>query len=202
MSEPVGSTENLVPTPMTPPRLPVAQETVESRIQRLEAALAAMQDTKLMEDRLLERVMTRVDQQPTENGTASSLLGAASPLVPAAAQLIASQIGAATSPTAPDTGSIFSARTWLLTDLMQEFRTFFAMYLDFRYTTTWLAKIVPLAALAIFALSWIFLRSLVLVVGPVLDYAIDLILVIVVYKTWQREAARYRQAVAHLPARR
>jgi hypothetical protein len=85
--------------------------------------------------------------------------------------------------------------------LVQEFRTFFAMFADFRYRTSWWSKVIPLVALILFALSWTFLHGSVMFIGSFLDYVFDFFLLIVVYKTLQREAARYRAVLPHLPPR-
>jgi hypothetical protein len=192
--------------------LPVAAteppEALNDRLRRLEAALAAIQDTKLMEDRLLERVIHRIDRTPTNgNGQASdhaaaaAMLDAGSRLLPGAMRVLGSQIGAATSPTAPPSNGLLSAQSWLLTDLLQEIRTFFVMFVDHRYRTSWLAKLIPPMAFVIFVLSWIFMHGSVIFIGSLLDYTLDFFLAILVYKTLQREAARYRIAVAGLPPR-
>jgi hypothetical protein len=201
-----------------PPPLPLPQarlapepteEELNERIRRLEAALAAMQDTKLMEDRLIERVIHRIDQAPangtgqatSEDKAAEAMIAAGSRLIPSAMRVLGSQIGAATSPTAPPSSGLLSAQSWLLTDLLQELRTFFAMYIDHRYRTSWPAKLVPPMAFAIFVLSWIFMHGSVIFIGSLLDYTLDFLLAILVYKTLQREATRYRAAVAGLPPR-
>jgi hypothetical protein len=173
---------------------PEAGESMESRVRRLEAALAAIQDTRLMEDRVIEKVVSRIDQAPAATP-------ASSPPPPAdALHAAASQLDSMTSPTAPENGSLFSAKTWLLTDIIQEVRTFFAMFLDFRYKATMPSKLIPLVALVIFIMSWTVVRSIP-IMGMVFDYAIDLFLVILVYKTLQREAARYRAIEPTLPLR-
>lgn len=196
------------PPPQAKLAPPETTEELNDRIHRLEAALAAMQDTKLMEDRLIERVIHRIDQTPT-NGTAqthddaaaAAMLDAGSRLIPSAMRVIGSQINAATSPTAAPSTSFLSAQSWLLTDMLQEIRTFFVMFVDHRYRTTWVAKIIPLAALALFIMSWIFRYLGSWAILGVFDYALDFFLVILVYKTLQREAGRYRAAVAGLPPR-
>ena len=96
-------------------------------------------------------------------------------------------------PTAP--------RKWIITDIIQEVRTFFVMYFDYRYRVATPARVIPAVALVLFLASWLGLRSFVFAAfgGPVIDYALNFFLVILVYKTMQREAARYRAQFASLP---
>jgi hypothetical protein len=184
--------------PPLPPPYDESTETVDERLRRLEAALAAMQDTKLMEDRLLERVVHRIDQSQAngsaDSAAASAMLDAGAKLLPGAMRRFGAQLNAATSPTAPPSTGMFSAKSWLITDLIQEIRTFFVMFLDYRYRTSWLSRIVPIAAFAIFVLSWIFLRSMPFI-GGLFDYLLDFFLIVIVYKTLQREAERYRSVI-------
>ncbi len=62
-------------------------ETVDDRLRRLESALAAMQDTKIMEERLLERVVHRIDQNHA-NGS-DDVLDAGAKLIPGAMRYLA-----------------------------------------------------------------------------------------------------------------
>src|SRR5262245_37462098 len=112
---------------------------MEDRLDRLEQAIAALQDTKLMEERLLERVMNRVDQAvttpqappgatlaPPETHSANdALVGAGMALLPSALRAVSSGLNSATDPRRYDSQrpSLFSAQSWLLLDLVQELRT-------------------------------------------------------------------------------
>lgn len=176
----------------------IAGESIDVRMRRLESAIASLQDTRIIEERVLERVQQTAVSQAQSN----ALVDAGKSLLPGMLKAVGSQFDAATSPSAPPgAGSIFSARTWLLTDLIQEVRTFFVMYFDYRYKPTWMAKVIPPAALVIFLFSWLLIRNgiTIPVIGPLFDYALNFFLVIVVYKTLQREAARYRSQIAFLP---
>jgi hypothetical protein len=108
---------------------------------------------------------------------------------------LGAQLNAATSPSAAPSGGMLSAKSWLLTDLIQEIRTFFVMFLDHRYRTSWLTRLVPIVAFVLFVLSWIFMHGSVPFLGSLFDYALDFFLVVVVYKTLQREAERYRALI-------
>lgn len=199
-SEHVMSSLPVAPlAPPPPPPYDESTETVDERLRRLEAALAAIQDTKLMEDRLLERVVHRIDQSQA-NGTADSaataaMLDAGAKLLPGAMRRFGAQLNAATSPSAAPSTGIFSAKSWLITDLIQEIRTFFVMFLDHRYRTSWVSRIVPIAAFVVFVLSWIFMHGTVPFLGSLFDYVLDFFLIVIVYKTLQREAERYRAVI-------
>src|SRR5438105_15128897 len=52
---------------VTPPAHDETVEALEHRVRRLEDALAALQDTQLMEDRVVERVRQRVELHHVEN---------------------------------------------------------------------------------------------------------------------------------------
>ncbi len=176
-------------------------ESTDERLRRLEAALAAMQDTNVMEQRLLERVSERLNSSaaPPANDS-SAIVEAGKVILPGMIRAVGSQLNAATSPSAAPGSSVFSARTWILTDIIQEVRTFFVMYFDYRYQVSLVARIVPLAALAIFILGWV-LKSFMAdnFFGAALQHFTNLVLVVIVYRTMQREAARYRAHFAYLP---
>ncbi len=70
------------------------------------------------------------------------------------------------------------------------------MFMDHRYRTSWLTRIVPIAAFVLFILSWIFMHGNFFI-GSVFDYTLDFFLVVVVYKTLQREANRYRAQIPY-----
>jgi hypothetical protein len=191
--------------PPPPPSYDDPNETVDERLRRLESALAAMQDTKLMEERLLERMVHRIDQGhpngAADSAAADAMLNAGAKILPGAMRRLGARLNAATSPSAAPSGGILSAKSWLLTDLIQEIRTFFVMFLDYRYRSSWLSRIVPIVAFVIFVLSWIFMHGSVPFVGSLLDYALDFFLVVIVYKTLQREAERYRSVIPATPPR-
>jgi len=185
---------------------PESGESMESRIRRLEAAIAAMQDTRLMEERVVDKVVSRIDQPqappaPQQAAPAGAPTDSSAAMLPEMMHSVGSQLDAMTSPAASSDGSLFSAKTWLLTDIIQEVRTFFTLYFDFRYKTTLAAKIVPPVAFVLFVLSWTVMHGSMPFIGSVFDYVFDFVLAIVVYKTLQREAARYRAAVETLPPR-
>ena len=145
-----------------------------------------------MEQRLLERVSERLDS--------SAAPPASDGILPGMVRAVGSQLNAATSPTASSSGSVFAARHWIITDIIQEVRTFFVMYFDYRYRVSTPARVVPLVAFVVFILAWV-MKSFMAdnFFGAALQHLTNLVLVVIVYKTMQREAARYRAHFAYLP---
>jgi hypothetical protein len=189
--------------PLAPPD---PAESMEQRIRRLEKAISAMQDTRLMEERVVEKVVNRIDQAPQQapahpGEAADGTTNGGPELLSGSVRAVGSQLVAMTSPAAESNGSVFSAKSWILTDIAQEIRTFFVMFFDFRYRTSPIAKIIPIGAFFMFVLSWIFMQGSVIFIGSLMNYMLDLFLVILVYKTLQREAARYRAILPSLPPR-
>jgi len=182
---------------------------MEDRLHRLEQAIAALQDTKLMEERLLERVMNRVDQAPAtpqappvatlappeNHGANDAIVGAGMALLPGALRAVSSSLNSATDPRRYDSQrpSLFSAQSWLLLDLVQELRTFGMMMLDYRFRPSWTVKTVPICCLALVILNFVFLGGIF--------HLLDIIPTIVAYKTLSREAQRYRAELPYMPQR-
>lgn len=174
---------------------PPAGDTMASRLNRLEHAIAALQDTRLMEERLVERLSSRLPA-PSAPAAKDALAEAGKTLLPTAMRAVAATANAAALP--PN-------RSWLVFDLLHDFRTFWRMPFDYRYRLSWAAKLVPLAGIGMIIFSWVFVRGTsflgggVPVVGGVLDVLIVILTSVVVFKTWSREAARYREQTANLP---
>src|SRR5580704_15638987 len=84
------------------PGLAGSGESFERRIRRLEDAVAAMQDTQLMEDRVVERVVERVDLYPQLPASPGLFAGAARMLLP---KTIDAPPDAAATPPAAATGA-------------------------------------------------------------------------------------------------
>jgi hypothetical protein len=171
-------------------------EQFDARLRRLEAAIVAMQDTRLMEERLIERVHKRLETNPLPSAATGVLIDAGKNLLPTAMRAL----NEATAPAGyvpVSTGS----KGWIPLELLTEFRTFWNMVLDFRFHVSWTAKLVPLAALSIAVISWIFFRGVVPILCPIVDYMLWMFLTVVVYKTWLREANRYREQTYYLPPR-
>jgi hypothetical protein len=182
-------------------------EPLEVRLRRLESALAAMQDTKLMEERLMERVVSRMDQPmppqatlaPPDGSTqgmpAGMMVEAGKALLPGAMRVFSSELRSATNPASGQSNSILAPENWLLTDVIYDVRTCVAMYFDYRYRTTWSAKLVP--AFLLLIIIWVIIWP----PFPLFNYILPPILFLVIFKALMREAARYRAMLPYLPKR-
>jgi hypothetical protein len=181
----------------TAPSPPVARPaTLEERIRRLEDVVATLQDTRPLEDRIVEKVSTRIKRQTPRADSESTgiLANAGKKLFSGALSVARPEPDASAGAPQPPPAAPGSGRPWLLYDLYSELRTMVRMYVDRRYRVSWLARIVPLGALIVYLFSWFILGNLWMV-GPLFDRVIDLLLACLVYKVLAREAARYRQTV-------
>src|SRR4051794_6851827 len=98
---------------------PADGEALERRVRRLEDAVAAIQDTQIMEDRVVERVAHRVEHASYAQGP-GMIVSAARMLMPKSVDAIP-EGGAAP----PDTGTsapIDSRSPWMVLGVLQELR--------------------------------------------------------------------------------
>jgi hypothetical protein len=179
-------------------------EVLEQRVRRLEDAIAALQDTQIMEDRVVERVRQRVEMHHVDTRPPGLIVSAARMLLPkqvedvppdadgrAAAADGTTTNGAAAPPAeAPQPG-------WLLVELYREIRGMMRMFADHRYRMSWTGKAVPLAAILVAIISWLLISGIPLV-GGLLDRVVDLTLIVLVYKAMSRELCRYRELLARI----
>lgn len=136
---------------------------LDKRVQRLESAVTALSDTKLMEDRVADRVVTRLKREKESASNAPT-----------------------TSDTPPE-----PPRGWFLTELWTECRYFVRMLSDHRYPFSFSARIGPLAIFCAYFLAWLIIGWIPFV-GSIAERIVDLILAAVLYKILSREVARYR----------
>lgn len=151
---------------------------VEQRLRRLEAAVAALQDTQLIEERIAERVV-----QKSKRTTLTSVRDTAGVIVNAGKALVPAMANAAT-PTADKPG-------WLLVDLWSELRTFGKMLFDHRYPFSYAGRFGPVVIACAYAFSWLFLSGMPLI-GGVSERLVDVALAFILYKIMSREVQRYR----------
>jgi hypothetical protein len=202
----------------------VALVSLEQRVHRLEDAVALLQDTHQLEERVLERI-ARGRIQAAVPDSAGMILDAGRRLLPAAVEVIHAQANvadaqvhaaaqahadAAPRPEAPPRPAARPAtglrRPWFLVDLYAELRAMLHMYVDPRYRMTWQGRVVPLALAAAIATSWLWVPGVGLlnkvsvdVVGTLLIKIVDLVLAYFLIKFLSREATRYRETAPDLP---
>jgi hypothetical protein len=174
-------------------------EALEARLRRLESAIAAIADTNLMEERLMQRVMMRMDQpQPSGQvapGTpipAGMMIEAGKALLPGAMQAISNELKTATNPQTAQPSSFLAPQAWLLTDMIFDIRTFLGMYFDYRYHPGWTAKVIPPLGLILLIVTYFVFTTIPMVL-------VDLLIIMIVYKSLLREGARYRAMLPYLP---
>jgi hypothetical protein len=175
------------------------RETLAQRVQRLEDAVAALQDTQHLEDRVYERVTERLQGKP-----AAAPSRAVKTMIAAERRTTEPQPATAEEPlpAAPAllpalTAPLLRPSAWLLFDLISEARTILRMFFDIRYRVAWSTYLVVLVLVPFIITShwWVPLSGFP-VVGPLIDKVVDLILAFVVFKVLSREARRYREVVA------
>jgi hypothetical protein len=211
MTEQAPTADNPQPATGDAPRDGAAArvEALEGRVRRLEDALAALQDTRALEERVVERVAAKVGPGDP-NGlreSAGLIMEAGRHLLPAAAGALAGGADAAEAharaqaqPAAP------GRRPWLLFEVYAELRAMVRMYVDPRFRLTWQARLLPLVLLVAIATSglWLpgndFLNKITLnIVGTLYEKVVDLALAFVLFKVLHREVSRYRQSSPDLP---
>ena len=183
-------------------------EALEQRVRRLEDAIAALQDTQIMEDRVVERVRQRVELHHVEQPRPAGLfVSAARMLMPKQVEEVPpDQPHADASAAATDGATANGTNTpppeatqpgWLLVELYREIRGMMRMFADHRYRMTWTSKAVPLAAILVAVISWLLISGIPLI-GGLLDRAVELTLIVLVYRSMCRELSRYRELLSRI----
>jgi hypothetical protein len=204
MLDEAAITETQPPPPADEARLPA----LEQRVRHLEDVVAGLQDTRALEERVVERVTAQVTPvQP--NGvreSAGRLLDAGRTLLPAAVAAVAATASAVAPPEPEPRAAVPTSaplrRPYLLFDIYAEFRAVLRMYLDPRFRLTWAARVAPLVLLAAIATSWIWLPGtsiLPSIIATLLMKVIDLLLAYALFKVVHGEVTRYRNTSPDLP---
>jgi hypothetical protein len=208
---PVGSVLELaLAPPLAQPvslTLPPTEPTLASltqRVEKLEAAMSQVQDVQAFEQRIAERVANRIQREKPAPAAepASPVLAKAAALLGAGKQLIPSLVrqDAAPAASSPRQAHPASTRMWLVWELLAEARTILRMYVDPRWSLSWMGRIVPPVLLAAFVLVyyWVPFTSFY-VVGPLLEKSVQLVIAFVLFKVLGHEARRYREKAPDLP---
>ena len=192
-------------------------EPLEERVRRLEAWVQELQESRVTEDAVADRVILRLratagDALPlvTAEGV---LLEPAAAAAPAALALPAptpapDMTAAAPMPGPPPSGAVLhppeapdpARRRWLLPQLWDELRLMARMYFDSRYRVSRTAQFALPVILVLFALNYfVFAVTFALpVVSPVLERLVCVLLGVLFYKLLTREIARYRAVLDYL----
>jgi hypothetical protein len=140
--------------------------TLDTRVQRLEDAVAAMQDTHLMEERILERLHER-------------------PQVKSGPAPLEDHVTANTPHTSQTPPPVaMSALT--------EWRAIVRMFFDVHYHIAWTTRFLAIVLVAVIVTSqWWFPLVHVPIMGPIFDKTLDILVAFVLYRVLATEARRY-----------
>jgi hypothetical protein len=156
---------------------------LEGRVRALENSVAALGDTRQIEERITERVAAQANKV-----SVASVVEAfsAKPLPPAVNNLV----GAATQ---PSTLRQVAQSSWLAYDMVQELVTIGRMLLDRHYHTAWLTRFfVIVFAIAILTSGlWVPLSG-VSVIGSIVEKLVNLFLGGVMFLALVCETRRYK----------
>jgi hypothetical protein len=162
-------------------------ETLEQRVQRLEDAVASLQDSGPLEERITQRVADRLQGRAAPATGLADKVSATRPAPP--------------PPTgkpflsAPSVGPQVARQTWLIFDVLAELRAMVRMFFDVRYHVGWSTRLTVLVLVPLlFLWHWWVPLTGVWLFGPLLEKSVDLVLAFFIYKALSREAQRYREA--------
>jgi hypothetical protein len=213
------------PAPCEP--LVASAVSLEQRVRRLEDAVAQLQDTRPLEERVVERLAARLPLAPAPApmpapmpapvppptpapapDPAAMIINAGRHLLPVAADVLRSDPAASPGSMSRAAAAGFLKRSWLFQDMYTELRSMVYMFIDPRYTLTWTGRVVPLALVIAIATSFIWfpgISTLYTLVSPMLGLTVmklvDLVMAYFLVKVLAREAARYRETAPNLPPR-
>ncbi len=157
---------------------------LEERVRSLEQTVAALKDTRQIEERIAERVSAQVPRVPVatmvEALTAQPLPAPVATMVNAAGQ--------------PSTLTQVARSSWLAFDMVQEAIAVGRMLVDPHYHTAWITRVVVIAfAIAIFLSGlWVPLSSITWI-GPVIEKIVNLLLAGVLFLALYCETRRYKE---------
>ena len=154
---------------------------VERRVENLETTVAKLEDTAGLEERIVERVASRI----------TLVAGNDAEKVKAGPPPAETHRGLSPAPAPPE----ITGQRWLLVEAFDEVRTILAMLLDRQYRMGWLAFIYMVVFLGLILTStwWCPVSWIPWAGTPYLDKLVDLVLALFLYMALGREARRYRR---------
>ena len=152
---------------------------LEHRVQTLETRVAALPDSRQIEERVTERVKASIPPSApsVDPSQAPSLKDISLPI--------------------PNMQAIVSTAktTWALLEMMAELKLLFWMLVDRRYHMGWLTRVITIGLVALILLSH-FLTPFAKIdnfVSPIWDKFVDLFLGVVLFTLLNIETRRYKQ---------
>jgi hypothetical protein len=174
-------------------------DALEHRVQRLEDAVAQLQDTRPIEERVVERVADRMGRNRSHpiRDTTGIIIEAGRHLLPATL----ASVQDSSSSVEPSASKLSLGWAGLLWELLIELRAIFCMFVDPRYRLGWPTRILTILLLVAIATSmfWPPMSMLPNAVAMILDKIVDLALSYILWKVLIHEARRYRQTAPDLP---
>jgi hypothetical protein len=199
------------PAPEPPPSVPApapaeAALPLEERVRRLEEAMAALQEARMRESRPQAAPADAPAAAPAP--PAAIPVGAVTAAAPVAIPVAAPAPAPRPHPTPFGVPAAAQARPpvvdrqpWLIWELIAESRIILRMYVDPRYSMTWVARLLPLGMLIVIAFSpWVIPGAAIPGFGIVLQRLGELVAGFVLFKVLFREARRYRERSPDLPS--
>ncbi|VTS01529.1 hypothetical protein [Tuwongella immobilis] len=178
-------------------------EQLEQRIRRLEDALASLQDTTHLEDRVVDRIIHTIESQPVRVSPNTGVIIQDPPalgpgrgrdsepptitvdprqLLPYSPQL--AQAAAAVN--------VASRASWLILDLVRDFTAIVKMYFDSRYRVTHTTQFSAMLLVAVLILSSLFTPF------EIVDKVFSILISMVLFRILYRESLRYRELIGSL----
>jgi hypothetical protein len=193
------------PIPVAMPAPEPVLGTLVERIEKLEKALARVQDLQGIDELGSDRAATHVQSEKAPClETASPMFANAAALMDAGKQLLPSLVRPDASPAGPSLSHPprpgTSPRMWLVWDAIAEARVIFRMYVDPRWSLSWMARMAPPVLLAAFVLIHYWMPfAIVPIIGPIVEKAGELVIGFLLFKVLAYESRRYRQTAPDLP---
>lgn len=157
-------------------------EALEHRVKRLEDAVASLQDTRVLEERIIERLSRSPSLQSSNKEKVIDrkyLSGAES-----------------SKPKSDSEKSAFPQESlkqaWFFIDVWKEFSTICKMFFDVRYHMGWFTRILTIILVPAFLLSNYWPRPPIPIVAEIWERVFFLLVAFFFFKALSREAQRYK----------
>jgi hypothetical protein len=184
---------------------PPALTHLRERIDRLEQALAPLQQLDGLEERLFQRVTTYVERTrpepppPSTQIAEPSILARASALGAAGKQVFEAVVLPALSP-GPSSAPRPPGRPWAIREIFAELQAMFYMYVDPRYRLSWPGRVMTPVFLALFLTTDWWAPYAFCGIGKLLIKPIEILLCFGLIKFLSYESRRYRETAPDLPS--
>jgi hypothetical protein len=147
---------------------------LEQRVQKLEETVGALQNTKILEERIVDRLSRREEAAR-----------AAEQFTPAHAP---------SEPTVYSLGPTVTASAWIVFELITDIKNMFLMFFDMRFRMSWSTRIVTFVLLPLMlTANWWFPPAWITLIGFPIVSMLNLLLSFVLFKFLSRDAQRYRE---------